>query len=104
MSGFAVDPDVLAVLAAGRRQAAERLGAAAAPDPVAADAFGVIGRLFAGGASAAVEAGAAALAGSRDRLRRAAESLDRAAADYRAVDAAAARLLGEAASGGGAGR
>ncbi|MFC5949792.1 hypothetical protein ACFQH9_16075, partial [Pseudonocardia lutea] len=53
-SGFAVDPAVLEAHAAALEAAERRLaGGAPGPTALSADAFGLVGRLFAGAASEA---------------------------------------------------
>ncbi|GAA4541379.1 hypothetical protein [Pseudonocardia xishanensis] len=92
--GFGVDTDLLLSHAADRERAATAVAAYSAPDPVAEDAFGLVGRVFAAGASAAAAAGAEALAGVSAEFRRTAAALREAAADYRAADTAVVTALG----------
>lgn len=98
MTGFVVDPDLLASRAVERRLAAARVSAHPAPAPVAEDAFGVIGRIFAWGAQDAALARASALAVVRDQFGVVAEELESVATGYRAADTAATTALGAAAS------
>jgi len=97
--GFAVDPDLLAGYGVERALAAERVATHPAPDPTAEDAFGLIGRVFAGGVAAAAASGAEALARVAAQFRYTARLLDEAAAGYRAADTAAAGVLGGAEAG-----
>ncbi|MEU7811503.1 hypothetical protein [Pseudonocardia sp. NPDC049154] len=92
--GFAVDPAVLEAHAAAL-EAAERRLAGGAPGPAAlsSDAFGLVGRLFAGAASEAAGVGVAALEGARRGLVAAAASAREAAVAYREADLAAALAL-----------
>ncbi|WP_433504941.1 hypothetical protein ACQP04_36300 [Pseudonocardia halophobica] len=96
--GFAVDPAVLEAHAA-TLEAAERRLAGRAPGPAALspDAFGLVGRLFAGAASEAAGAGVAALEAAQRGLVAAAGSAREAAATYREADLAAALALERAA-------
>ncbi|MFR9803831.1 hypothetical protein ACL02T_16245 [Pseudonocardia sp. RS010] len=102
-AGFAVEPAALEAHAAAL-DAAERRLASGAPGPTALspDAFGLVGRLFAGAASEAAGAGVAALEAARRGLVRAAASAREAAVAYREADLAAALALERAAAGPGA--
>ncbi|GAA4713800.1 hypothetical protein GCM10023215_66030 [Pseudonocardia yuanmonensis] len=93
-----MDPAALEAHAAAL-DAAERRLAGGAPGPAAlsADAFGLVGRLFAAAATEAAGAGVAALEAARRRLVAAAASAREAAAAYREADLAAALELERAA-------
>lgn len=99
MTGFGVDPDLLTRHAAERAFAAERVATHPAPDPAAEDAFGLIGRVFAGGVAEAAASGEEALARVAAQFRYTARLLDEAAAGYRAADTSAAGVLGEGTAG-----
>jgi hypothetical protein len=96
MSGFTVDPDLLASRAVERRLAAARVAAHPPPAAVPQEAFGVIGQVFAGGASDAAAARAVAMKVLVDQFGVTAEELESAAADYLTADAAATATLGTA--------
>ncbi|GAA2870198.1 hypothetical protein GCM10010472_29430 [Pseudonocardia halophobica] len=92
--GFAVDPAVLEAHAATLEAAERRLaGGMPGPGVLSPDAFGLVGRLFAGAASEAAEAGVAVLEAARRGLVAAAASAREAAATYREADLAAALAL-----------
>ncbi|MCE0768374.1 hypothetical protein LWC35_36610 [Pseudonocardia kujensis] len=101
VGGFAVDPAVLAAHAAAL-EAAERRLAGGAPGPAvpSTDAFGLVGRLFAGAAGEAAGAGLAALEAARRGLVAAAAAARQAGAAYREADLAAALALERAAGSG----
>lgn len=94
LEGFAVDPAVLEAHAA-TLEAAERRLAGGAPGPavLSPDAFGLVGRLFAGAASEAAGTGVAALEAARRGLVAAAASAREAAVAYREADLAVALAL-----------
>ncbi|MCE3555161.1 hypothetical protein LWC33_27380, partial [Pseudonocardia sp. RS11V-5] len=96
--GFVVDPAELEAHAAALEEAERRL-AAGAPGPavLSADAFGLVGRLFAGAASEAAGAGVAALEAARRGLAAAAAAARETGAAYREADLAAALALERAA-------
>jgi hypothetical protein len=96
--GFAAEPVALAAAATAFDGSARRI-ADGAPQPasLSADAFGLIGQVFAGAASAAAGQGMAALERVRGELATSAERLRATAAEYRAADERAATLLARAA-------
>jgi hypothetical protein len=95
VTGFAVDPDLLAAHAVERRLAAARVAAHLAPVGPAEDSFGLVGQVFAVGVRAAAASGEAAISRATDQFRVTAEELAAAARAYRTADAtAASRLAG----------
>jgi hypothetical protein len=99
VTGFGVDPDLLVGHAAERGFAADRFAGTAGLVPVPAEAYGLIGRVFAGGVSRAAADGVEAVAGVVRQFRHTAGLLTDAADGYRAADAAAIGGLGAAVSG-----
>lgn len=98
MSGFRVDPDLLAGHAVERDLAADRVAAHPLPAAAPEGSFGVIGEVFALGVRAAAEAGAHAVGETVAQFRLVADELAAAAAAYRAADGAAAVGLAAAPS------
>jgi hypothetical protein len=96
--GFAVDPAVLEAHAAALEAAERRLaGGTPGPAVLSPDAFGLVGRMFAGAASEAAGTGTAALEAAGRGLVDAARSAREAAVAYREADLAAALALERAA-------
>jgi hypothetical protein len=93
MSGFGVDPDVLAAHAEARGQAADRVAARSAPPAAPEGSFGVIGEVFAVGVRAAAASGVEAIEQVGVQFRVTAWELAAAARSYRAADASAASDL-----------
>lgn len=90
-AGFRVDPDDLGAQAGRLRDLADGVAAMRPPlTDLDTDAYGVIGSLFAGDATAAMRAGAEALEELGSTLRELSAAVGEAAAGYRETDLRAA--------------
>ncbi|GAA1879664.1 hypothetical protein GCM10009836_71290 [Pseudonocardia ailaonensis] len=98
MTGFRVDPDALDTRAAALERSEQNLASDTPVDvPLSADAYGVVGRLFAG---AAIDASARAVSGiqaARRGLLASASRVRASAAAYREEDLSQALALERAA-------
>jgi hypothetical protein len=89
--GFRAVPRAMETVAARVDDAATAVAAARPPaDEVSADAFGLVGGLFAGAATSALRTGTDAVTALAERLRRTAGELRLATRDYELADTRAA--------------